>query len=200
MELWLIRHGETDWNVARRFQGSADRPLNDLGQEQARALAPALQDVHFDAVYASPLTRVIETAQGAGLKHRIVLDARLREIGFGVFEGLTFAEIEQKHPKLYAEWIKDRSQNPHGGDTLQMVVDRAESFRDDLLKQHQNETVLVFGHGGTNSILMCLLMRFPPNRWWQFLMQNTSVTVLKTVTDGTLLIRFNDIHHFTHIT
>jgi len=200
MNLWLFRHGETDWNVARRFQGSADRQLNALGQKQAQALKSALQDVHFDAVYASPLTRVIETARGAGFSERIVVDDRLREIGFGIFEGLTFAEIEQQHPELYAEWLKDRAQNPHGGDSLAMVVERVQQFHDDLRQRHDKETVLVFAHGGTNAILMCILMHFSPNRWWQFLMQNTSITVLKTVTDGTLLTRFNDAYHLDQMT
>ena len=138
----LVRHGETDWNAERRVQGKTDRPLNDTGRVQARALAAQLAAVPIAAVYSSDLSRALETA-------RIVADARdlrvtpdpdLRERDFGTWEGLTDVEILERFPS-------------HGpvlgrcGDARR-ARDACPRGPAPISARHPGETVLVVTHGG----------------------------------------------------
>ena len=97
----LVRHGETDWNLERRWQGHIDRPLNDVGRAQARALADRLDSEPFAAVYSSDLARARETAEIVAAAHGLPvhLDPRLREADVGEWSGLTADEIERRYPE-----------------------------------------------------------------------------------------------------
>ncbi|HNR00235.1 MAG TPA: histidine phosphatase family protein, partial [Trueperaceae bacterium] len=92
VELWLIRHGETEWNRQGRIQGHSDNPLNDLGRAQARALGGRLAVVRFDRIYSSDLGRAIETARLVFPDRAIETDVRLREVSAGVLEGKVSSE------------------------------------------------------------------------------------------------------------
>ena len=100
MGLYFVRHGQTAWNDIGRFQGSTDVPLNLLGIEQAEKTALALKDIHFDAIYSSPLNRAQVTAQTIARPHQLTVqvEPRIAEINFGQWEGMTFEEIERKWP------------------------------------------------------------------------------------------------------
>jgi broad specificity phosphatase PhoE len=104
-KLLLVRHGETDWNRDGRWQGGSDTRLNDLGREQARALAEQL-DGDIDVLYSSDLARARETAEivAAKLGLEVRLDPRLRERGFGSWEGLTMPEIEERFAESHRRW------------------------------------------------------------------------------------------------
>ncbi len=124
----LVRHGETDWNRERRLQGQLDVPLNVQGLEQAAQLGKALAGERFDAVYASDLSRAKQTAQALADRVGATVrdDAGLRERHYGQFEGLTYAEVAEKHPAEFAAWqerVPDFA--PPGGETLTGFHERA---------------------------------------------------------------------------
>src|SRR6476620_8205705 len=102
----LIRHGETAWNAERRLQGHIDVALNAEGLRQAEALARVLAGEHFDAIIASDLQRAHQTAHALAtrLGMPVLTDPALRERCFGGFEGLLYAEIEQRFPREFAAW------------------------------------------------------------------------------------------------
>ena len=106
MEILLIRHGETDWNRARRMQGHIDIPLNNEGLRQAKALGAALASEKLDAVYTSDLQRAKLTAQAVADVHQmpLIIDEQLRERCYGVFEGLMYKEVAQQFPREFALW------------------------------------------------------------------------------------------------
>jgi len=109
--VYLTRHGETDWNLAGRWQGHTDIPLNDNGRAQARAVAEVLRGEGVPAIVSSDLARAHETARiiGASLGIAVAyVDADLRERMFGVFEGLTRAECERLHPEAWRAWIEEQ--------------------------------------------------------------------------------------------
>jgi broad specificity phosphatase PhoE len=146
----LVRHGETDWNRERRFQGHADRALNELGREQARELAAELAGDGIHAVYASPLRRAAETAAilAASLGLEVGFDARLMEIDVGSWSGLTRDEIERRFPDAWERWrAGDRGWD--GGETYDELAVRVLAALHDIAVSHPDETVLVVGHGGT---------------------------------------------------
>ncbi len=139
--LLLVRHGETDWNRERRWQGWADPPLNETGREQARALAEELRGAPFDAVYASDLRRAAETAEVLAGPHDVpvVLDAGLREIDVGSWSGLTHAEIAERFPD---------GERPDG-ESREQHVERVLAAVERIARAHPGERVLVVTHGGT---------------------------------------------------
>lgn len=196
--LWLIRHGETDWNIQLRFQGISDRPLNQTGKKQATSLVPRLTGMSFDAIYCSDLKRVQQTA-GFALDDAIdsmILDARLREFDFGAWEGKKWDDISEKYPDEYQSWQQDRENIPHGGERLSEVTARIQSFLDELRQKHNDDAhILIFAHGGSLGVLMSLLMGNDPNRWWQYRLFNCTLNEMLIFNRGAVLTRLNDDIH-----
>ena len=149
-ELLLVRHGETDWNRERRFQGHADQPLNDTGREQANVLAEELAGEEIELVYTSDLQRARETAQivGARLGADVVPLSALREIDVGEWEGLTWPEIEQRYPEGARLWHK-QGYGWESGETYDQLGERVVAALRRIAAEHPEQRVLVVGHGGT---------------------------------------------------
>ena len=141
-ELYLVRHGETDWNAARRIQGRTDIPLNDAGRAQARQAAELLARRRWDAVYSSPLSRAHETA--SIIAERLGIDevtgvAELVERDYGDAEGMSFEQIEA----LYPEGVR-----APGQETRAEVAARVVPALLALAERHPGERILVVSHGG----------------------------------------------------
>lgn len=193
-----IRHGETDWNAASRIQGQLDIGLNDAGRWQARRLAEVLADEALDAVYSSDLARARETAQAvavnAGLDVRT--DAGLRERGFGVFEGLTFAEIEQRFPEPARRWRqRDAGFGPEGGETLTAFYSRAVASVTALAAKHRGQHIAIVAHGGVLDALYRAASRVALDapRTWQ--VGNASINRLLCSDAGFVLVGWADTIH-----
>lgn len=135
--LLLVRHGETDWNAERRWQGHADVPLNERGREQVRALADELAGEEIDAIYASDLSRARDTAEAvaARLGIPVVTDPDLREIDVGPIEGMTAEES-----KAFTDWQGE----PKEAHALRIL-----GALDRIAERHPTEHVLVVTHGGS---------------------------------------------------
>ena len=146
----LARHGESDWNRAERWQGFADRPLTDLGREQAVALADRLRNTELDAVYSSDLQRARETAEIVArtkdLGVEVVRD--LREVDVGSWSGLTHAEAEARFPDGYARWVQG-GEGWDDGETYAEMSRRVIRTLLQIADQHDNGRVLVVAHGGS---------------------------------------------------
>jgi broad specificity phosphatase PhoE len=140
-ELILVRHGETEWNRERRYQGHADPPLNDAGREQARELARRLADMPLDVAYTSDLRRAAETArivlEGRGVP--LVEDPGLREIDVGSWSGLTRDEIEERFP----------GDTEHDGETRDEHLGRVLAAVEEIAGRHPGQRVLIVSHGGS---------------------------------------------------
>jgi probable phosphoglycerate mutase len=149
-ELLLVRHGETDWNRERRFQGHADPPLNNTGREQARALADELADDQIDLVYTSDLARARETAEivAARVGADVVALRELREIDVGEWQGLTWPEIEERYPVGARAW-HERGHGWEAGETYDQLGERIVPALRRIAGENQGKRVLVVGHGGT---------------------------------------------------
>jgi probable phosphoglycerate mutase len=198
----LIRHGETAWNAERRLQGHIDIALNTEGVRQAEALAGALAGERFDAIVSSDLQRAHQTAQALARVHGMPVhsDPALRERCLGGFEGLLYAEIEQRFPREFAAWqARDiDSAMPEG-------IRVAESFRQfyqrcvnailRLAQQHRGQSLALVAHGG---VLECayraalgLSLETPRN----FEVMNASINRF-TVAEGKLaLISWGEVDH-----
>lgn len=181
--IYLIRHGESDWNVARRWQGFAPTGLNEAGRQQARALAAYLRAEPIDAIHTSDLPRALETARILGAALGVVpqVDTRWREINVGVFQGMTAAEVEQRYPAELAEWRADTPDyRVPNGESRRELQDRAAAAWHDVAAG-QGSAAAVVSHGGTIRLLLRRL--FGPEAFDAQPLHNTSITTL-TQTDG----------------
>jgi len=135
-EIAVIRHGPTEWSVARRFAGSIDLPLTDAGREATRAARARIDAARFDEVISSPLVRARETAELLGAAPRI--DERLRERDYGEFEGLTTAEIRERVPG-WNVWADDVP----GGESLADFTARVDAVVAELRERESGAVLLV---------------------------------------------------------
>lgn len=161
----LIRHGETDWNTARRLQGHIDTPLNATGQRQAQATAALLAGHGFQALYTSDLLRARQTAAAAGTACGLQPqpEPRLRERHYGLFQGLTYDEAAVRHPEEYRRF---HARDPHyafagGGESLTAFARRIGAALEDLARRHAGTAILVVTHGGVLDIAHRLASRRP---------------------------------------
>lgn len=155
--LYLARHGETDWNRERRWQGATDVPLNDEGRAQARALAERLRDLGIGRVHGSDLARARETAEivaAALAAPLIAVSARFRERGFGVFEGRTREECEQRWPDAWRAYVEDFRNTPEGAEPAHAVVARMLEGVHDVVDAAAGEAALIVTHGASMRMLL----------------------------------------------
>lgn len=156
-ELLFIRHGETDWNRQHRFQGQIDVPLNAAGQAQAQRLADRLADERFDVVVASDLQRARTTAEAATSAKGIDVQTEplWREQAFGVLEGLDVPTIVERHPDLWASWIRHDADYalPGGGESVRSFHARVWRAVESLAQRHAGARIAVFTHGGVLDML-----------------------------------------------
>jgi broad specificity phosphatase PhoE len=147
--LLLARHGETDWNRARRWQGFADRPLTERGKAQARALAERLADIALDAVYSSDLRRARETAEAVTVAQglEVIQLPELREVDVGSWEGLTRDEAEERFPKGFQRW-RDGGTGWDDGETYGEMSRRVLEALDRIARDREGGRVLIVTHGG----------------------------------------------------
>ena len=151
MKLYVVRHGETDWNKEKRLQGNHDIPLNEAGRSQAEIAREALKAYDFDVVFASPLVRAAETAEIIN-KDRgkpVFYDYRLRERNFGSCEGKKRGEYD------YTELWDYEKNFDYGGEGIQTFFKRVWAFLDALKALRPAENVLVVCHGGTMRAIEC---------------------------------------------
>lgn len=147
--LMLLRHGQTELSVDRRYSGRGNPALTELGRSQAEAAARYIGERGgIDAIVCSPLGRAQETASAAAkeLGLDIVVDDDLIETDFGAWEGLTFSEAAQRDPELHSRWLRDTGVAPPGGESFDAVADRVRRARNRIVGNHPGSTVLVVSH------------------------------------------------------
>ena len=191
----LWRHGQTDWNVANKFQGHTDIPLNAVGEYQVRHAARLVVDMKPTAIISSDLSRARNTAQALsdlnGLP--IHIDARLRETNCGKWEGLTGEEIRAIDHENLKEWSLG-GDNPAGGtgDRRSEVGARAKAAIEDFLAGKDNETLIVATHGGTARTVIGMYLELPIPLWSKIGgLSNASWSVLSDSPKGWLLTEHN---------
>jgi broad specificity phosphatase PhoE len=181
-ELWIARHGDTAWTVSRQHTSSTDLPLNEAGEAAASALAGKLAGRDYDLVLSSPMKRALDTARLAGFDP--VVDDRLREFGYGEYEGVTTAEIHETRPG----WDLWRDGAP-GGETVEEVGRRL----DEVVERIRAEAplrALVFGHGHALRVLTARWLGLPAAEGRVFLLRPADVGVLGSEHDQPAIDRW----------
>jgi len=180
-ELWLVRHGQTDWNLANIVQGHSDIPLYDTGLTQARELAEKLSGTHFDALYCSDLLRARQTADilAESLNLEVVIEPRIREIRQGVWEGYSIPEILLMFP----EEFRRKNENPlvpaaEGAESVAEVVRRMVGVANELRERHMGQRLLLVTHGFAIAALTCVARQIPIQEVAQYIPDNGTPVVI----------------------
>jgi broad specificity phosphatase PhoE len=191
-KVYLVRHGQTAWNLEEVFRGRADIPLDETGRKEVHLAGEALKDETLHAIYSSPLSRSMETAENIAKFQNIPVtpfDAII-DISYGEWEGKSLKEVQEKFPDLYALWLRE----PHkvsfpAGESLDEVRSRAMEAVENLVAKHKNENIALVAHRVPNKVICCALLGIDNSNFWR-IQQDTASTNLFTYKDGQWIVSF----------
>jgi broad specificity phosphatase PhoE len=198
LRLLLVRHAETEWNRAGRYQGCIDTRLSPIGREQARLLAQRLMSIQVDAVYTSPLARAVETAEAIAHSHGlpIVQDPAFSEICHGEWEGLTVEEVEARFPdQVIMRRVHPERVTMPNGESLAQVRDRALQGLARVEANHTEGRVCIIMHDAPLKMLLLHVMGLGPESFWRLAMASTGLSTVKVQQLRRLIHSINDVSH-----
>lgn len=199
--LILVRHGQIQANVDKRWHGWTDSALTDLGQAQAQRAAARIAEEHPDisAIYASPLQRAFNTAQAIATVLGLTVnpEPRLKEYGIGVLEGTSFGDLHREHD-FFGRIDANAHYAPDGGESITQVGERVREAIIDLQTRHKGEKILAVSHGAAMALALAGLLDGDLYAWNQYQFQNTGVTEVRL---GPIpqLVRLNCTRHLDEL-
>jgi len=196
--LIVVRHGQTVWNLERKYQGHSDIALTDKGLRQAEAVGARFADEKIDAVYASDLSRAFKTAECIAARHRLTVRVvpALREIKFGDWEGLTYEQISAQWPGLLGKlWTTPDELQIPGGESFQQLKERAYAAIEKIVAEHPDQTVVVVAHGGTIGTILCAMLDIHLNHVWNIRQDNTAVNIIEYYEGRPTITLLNCVRH-----
>jgi broad specificity phosphatase PhoE len=198
--IYLIRHGQTAWNVQRRFLGKSNIPLDDVGKSQACALAERLSFLSMGTIYSSPLSRARETAEALsqtrpGSLVKMVQD--LAELDQGELEGKKGECLPQDYPEFFSEWIQDPADaRVPGGETMAECQARAwRALHQALDDSEPDQPLILVSHKMVICTILCRMLDLPIKYFRAIGQGNTAINLLSHGSGGLQLHRLNDIEH-----
>jgi len=181
LTLYIVRHGETDWNRQGRIQGDTDNELNATGRKQAAAVARQLANVTLDRIYPSGLRRAIQTAEAFSVRASVTPLALLNERSRGKYEGQIQADVAEEFRRRFADLEDDMD----GGESLRSIADRVGLATREIVQRHMGETVMIVGHSGVNPLVIGELIGLAPQKAIAEIRQgNDEVYKLRVFPDG----------------
>jgi broad specificity phosphatase PhoE len=194
VDIILVRHGETEWNVGEVFRGCADIDLNENGRNQATLLGTYLADTGIQAVLSSPLKRALDTARAIAVNHglKVQVSDGLNDLDFGEWEGLAVTLVRDRYGELFAEWSEhpERVRLP-GGETLDDVRHRSMLVVEKVIGEQKGAVALVT-HRVVIKVLVCALLGLDNSHFWNVMVDTCGVTTFRFEKDHFVLIRHND--------
>ncbi len=203
MQILLLRHGETDWNLQGRCQGAADLDLNETGIQQAKEIAQHLKGEKIDVIYSSALKRAISTAEAIGQAHNltVTIDDDFRELHHGEFEGLTFTEIQAAYPDFIHKWRNEPAELLiPGGERLVSVEKRVWDGVSRITRRHRpGETAVIVSHNFPILAILCRITGTPLNQYRSFHLDPCGLNrISHSQTEGWRIVQINDRSYGRH--
>lgn len=199
MLIYFIRHGQTDWNHAQRFQGCLDIPLNDEGRNQADLLGQRLRGANIQKVYHSPQLRAKETASIVSSYANAPLTEiyDLHEISMGDWEGITAKQAAEQDPEYWQTYISDRKNlSAPNGESFVHLQSRVLDAIDQIVSNESSDVLAIVAHGAVLKVLFCTLLHIDLNYINTFDVSNASVNVVEYSKHRAKVITLNDLSHF----
>jgi len=192
--VYLARHGETDWNREKRFQGSNDIPLNNRGRKQAIALGKTMSHNDVSAIYSSPKSRAVETAEivNKELKTKLEIVPDLREISHGVYDGLTMDEINSRHSDSIEKWRADRINiAPPEGESIRQCCERVIPVFESLVETTGDNPIMIISHMIVTKSILLHLIGAPLESFWRFGQGSAALNIIKYIDDNPVVELLN---------
>jgi alpha-ribazole phosphatase len=201
-KVFLIRHGEVQWNLENAYVGSTDIPLNDTGRKQAQMLAEFLKKEQISAIYASDLSRARETAEILAQKFDLAVHpvSELREVDYGEWEGVNETDIPKRDPEIFLQW----KANPADvcipdGESFAAVRYRSFPAFCRIAESHIDENIAVVAHKSVNRVILCCLLGMDVNRYRQIGQENACLNIIESRKNGRYVVAaVNDRCHLLH--
>lgn len=181
MNLYFVRHGETEHNKNKYYYGSLDVKLTEKGILQAERATELLKDIKFDKVFVSERKRAVKTAEILlkSRQYNLTKDARINEMNFGAFEGKSYEKIQELYPKEWKTWCEDwKNASPPGGESYVEFYHRIKSFMDDIIKLDE-DNVLIVTHSGVIRSIYCYVLDGNLDYFWSFGSKNGDISIVK---------------------
>lgn len=199
MKIYITRHGETEWNKEGKMQGWKDSVLTEKGVENAKRLGAKLKDIEFDCIYCSPLGRTIDTAKNIkGDKSiKIVICEGLKEMGFGTWEGMEHARIEELYPEQqYNFWNQPHMYETIDGETFEEFFNRVRSVLNDIISNNSGENILIVTHAAVIKAIYSIIKNLSLEDFWSPpFMYDTCLTILEIANEKKSFILEADVSH-----
>lgn len=179
MNLYIVRHGETEENIKKTYYGDIDCKLTLNGIRQAELAGEKLKHIIFDKAFCSEKLRAKETLKRIGNMKNYIVDSRLNERSFGIFEGKNYEELQRSFKSEYDEWTKDwKIYCPENGESFLQVYHRVKNFMDDL-KKESAENILICTHGGIIRAIYAYILEGNLDTYWRFNSKNADISIIK---------------------
>lgn len=196
--IYLVRHGQTQWNIKGKTQGHGNSDLTEKGKTQAMELAESMVQYPIDYIYSSDLGRAVETAEIISDKFNkeVIKTTALREMGFGAWEGLLIKEIQEKYADIYHTWRNE----PHlveipGGETLEIIKKRTDNFLRELNEKHEGKHIVLVTHSVTARVILLSVLNSGMENIYRINQGNTALNVIEFRDYGPVVIKMNDTSH-----
>ena len=202
LKLFLIRHGETEWNRIGRLQGHSDTNLSPEGLQQAQIFVKHLPFQHVDAIYSSDLSRAVETAKVIADKFNLPVKKMpiLREMNYGIWEGRDIAELIEESPKEFGKFFTDPERcHPPRGETFLECQARLMIGIREIIADHDNQNVVVVSHGAAIRLIISAALDIPIHRLWAISQVNMAVNILRVENGDFTVELLNGTDHLRHL-
>ncbi|MBA5851246.1 alpha-ribazole phosphatase [Clostridium sp. cel8] len=183
MNIYLVRHGETEANFSGIYYGKNEYDLTKRGIEQSKKLSILLKKINFDKIYISEKKRTLKTAneifQNKYKSQEFIVDSRINEMDLGEFEGKNYKDIEKLYPIHWEKWCSDwKNVSPPGGESYVQFYTRVKSFMQDILKM-KAENILIITHSGVIRSIYCWVLNDNIDLFWKFASHNGDLSIIK---------------------
>ena len=196
--IYLVRHGQTAWNKEEIFRGRTDVPLDETGLKQAELAGEYFKGMEIDAIYSSPLSRALQTAQKIAQFHNLKVQPLdgIIDMSFGNWEGRAHQEIREKDSKTYRQWVEE----PHlvrlpGGESLDDVRVRAIAALEEVIRNHPEKTLVLVSHRVICKVLICAILGLDNSHFWQITQDTTAINLIQYRNGKYILSLMNETCH-----
>ncbi|MBU5306226.1 histidine phosphatase family protein [Clostridioides mangenotii] len=195
---YIVRHGQTNWNIQGKTQGHGNSDLTESGESQAKQLAESLVNRNIDYIYSSDLGRAVQTAEliGNKLGLKVEMTEGLREMGFGVWEGLLIKEIQKDYADTYKTWRDEPHMvNIPGGETLHIIKQRVDKFIEEINEKYDNKNIVLVTHSITLRVMLLSFLNSGMENIYRIKQDNTALNIVEFKEYGPVVEKMNDTRH-----
>ena len=201
MKIYIVRHGETEWNKLGRMQGGKNSDLTAKGIENAKKLGHRLKDVDFGCIYCSPLGRAVQTAENirGDKETEIVFKEGLKEMNFGIWEGMMHKEVEELYPEeQFNLWNKPHLYKPIEGESFEQLLSRTREVVEEIIKENRHENVMIVSHAVLIAAIYSVIKEHSIELFWNIpSIKDTCLSVVEIENNEMKFILEADISHLT---